>query len=234
MVRPKTSARNQDIGVEFATMVTQNSSNKEEVDPPLYCIGSMSIFRLFSAMIPNLCRDLIEKNPGNRQGLSVIELNKALKKIGWKSIRKQRTVSGERQRPMVSLCIDVKYVFHCNSQSCCQVWIGKRWVDTKNSEDAAILSTRLEKLHSRYPETRSCSFDRIQENMSNHFRNWKDNSSLPDEQTNVASHRSANSNKRGSIQVIDIRFCLQHFAFNGISETCPLKLCNSHKPKDRV
>jgi hypothetical protein len=105
MVRPKASARNLDIGMEFATMVTKTSSEEEEGARLVYCTGSMSIFRLFSAIFPGLCRELIEKNPSNRQGLSVIELNKALKKIGWRSVRKQSTVCGERQRPMVSLCI---------------------------------------------------------------------------------------------------------------------------------
>jgi hypothetical protein len=69
--------------------------------------------------------------------------------------------------------------------------MGKTWVDTKNSDDAAALSTHLERLHLQYPETSSCSIDRIQEILFELFLNRKGNASTPDEEADHASHSSA-------------------------------------------
>jgi hypothetical protein len=104
MVRPKASRRNLDIGIAFAELISSQSS-KKEVDnldkPAIYCTGSMSIFDALASLAPSQCREMLDKTPSNRQALAAIELNKALKRMGWKAKRKQESVDGERFRPTV-------------------------------------------------------------------------------------------------------------------------------------
>jgi hypothetical protein len=108
MVRPKASKRNFAVCASFAsalTLSTRPESNCLCSTDNVYYAGTMSIFEAFAELVPHLCRDSYEQSPGNREALTVLELNKYLKLMGWKCKRRQERPNGTPYRPMVILCI---------------------------------------------------------------------------------------------------------------------------------
>ena len=101
MVRPKASETNLVAAVTFADIliVREQTYRSNTSFDRVFCKGSGSLYHAFHALLPELTRDSLDKNPENRQGVSMIELNKALKMTGLKSARKRdRTEDGEKRR----------------------------------------------------------------------------------------------------------------------------------------
>ena len=107
MVRPRASDRNLDIAIAFSKILTvdlkgqRNSARLTWV----FCQGERSLHAAFASMLPNLSRDVLERRPSNRRGVSVIEMNKALISIGVQVVRTQkRPRIGHDEKP----CAHVK------------------------------------------------------------------------------------------------------------------------------
>ena len=85
MVRPRASDRNLSIAVAFGSMVVIRAGKKDLSITPyntIPCNGPRSIYALFAACFPHLSREARDKQPKNRSGVSMVELNKALHSIG--------------------------------------------------------------------------------------------------------------------------------------------------------
>ena len=97
MVRPKASEANLQAAVSFVDLliVRELSDGSSLGMARVHRKGSHSLFAAFRAFVPELVRRSRDKNPENRQGVSIIELNKALKSSGLKCNRKRdRTEDG--------------------------------------------------------------------------------------------------------------------------------------------
>jgi hypothetical protein len=104
MVRPKASDYNLNVAAAFAKIITKYSRDPPNSLQSVECWGFLSIFDCLSSFLPQICRDLKDKYPRNWNALTIFELVKFLKKMGWEAKRKTKQVSGEAgQRPRVSL-----------------------------------------------------------------------------------------------------------------------------------
>ena len=107
MVRPRASDANIRIALVFADIVTVQTRPGTPSDSSTVLVarkGRQSIFAAFSACLPDLARDSREKRPKNRQGVALMEINKALQTAGLKSVRKRdRIDGGVRWRSKASL-----------------------------------------------------------------------------------------------------------------------------------
>jgi hypothetical protein len=97
MVRPRASEQNIRIALAFADAVTVQTKPGMSKDLSTILVarkGRQSIHAAFAACFPDLARDSKEKRPKNRQGVAVMEMNKALQAAGLKSVRKRDRVEG--------------------------------------------------------------------------------------------------------------------------------------------
>jgi hypothetical protein len=97
MVRPRASEHNVQIALTFAdaVMVQTKPGMVSDVNTVMVARkGHQSIHTAFAACFPDLSRDSREKRPKNRQGVAVMELNKALQAAGLKSVRKRDRIDG--------------------------------------------------------------------------------------------------------------------------------------------
>jgi hypothetical protein len=92
MGRPRASQQNIRTALAFAEIVIvrtklakRNNQNKVLVARK----GRRSIYAAFAACFPDLARDSHDKKPMNRQGVSMVELNKALQEAGLRSVRRK-------------------------------------------------------------------------------------------------------------------------------------------------
>ena len=98
MVRPKASDTNLRAAMAFVEVVIHReqpgkSTGRREVR--VQRRGPCSIYAIIRACLPELTRDSREKFPRNRDGVTQIEFNKAMKSAGFKSIRKKiETIHG--------------------------------------------------------------------------------------------------------------------------------------------
>ena len=105
MVRPKASEANLRAAVAFVNIliVREQLDRCNERRACVYLKGSGSLYAAFRALLPELTRGSLDKNPDNRQGVTTIELNKALKRTGLKSARKRnQTEDGMKRRYKVT------------------------------------------------------------------------------------------------------------------------------------
>jgi hypothetical protein len=91
MVRPRASDDNLRLAVAFAqSMIIEFDSYGIMTEPaPVFCYGGRSSFAAFAEFFPELARDALDKCPMNRHGVTVVELNKALKSVGFMPMRMQ-------------------------------------------------------------------------------------------------------------------------------------------------
>jgi hypothetical protein len=85
MVRPRASDRNLNAATAFGSMMVVRVGPKDllmSTATPIPCNGPRSIYALFSACLPHISRDAREKQPKNRSGVTMVELNKALHNAG--------------------------------------------------------------------------------------------------------------------------------------------------------
>jgi hypothetical protein len=97
MVRPRASEQNTQIALAFAdvVMVQMRPGMASDANTVLVARkGRQSIHAAFAACFPNLARDSHDKRPSNRQGVAVVELNKALKAAGLRSLRMRDRIDG--------------------------------------------------------------------------------------------------------------------------------------------
>ena len=88
MGRPKVSEGNMRLALAFSDILIRRDkadASNSHVDRK----GPHSLFAAFCACFPELTRNSCDKHPKNRQGLSMIELNKALKSTGMRCTRKR-------------------------------------------------------------------------------------------------------------------------------------------------
>ncbi len=113
MVRPRASEANIRIALAFADIVTVQTRPGAPNDPNAVLVarkGRQSIFAAFSTILSGLARDSRAKRPKNRRGVALMELNKALKAAGLKSVRKRdRIDGGVRWRSKASLYMHTCY-----------------------------------------------------------------------------------------------------------------------------
>ena len=89
MVRPRASGRNLSIAAEFGSMVVVRINSKElsmAHNTPIPCNGPRSLFALFAACFPHLSREPGDEPPKNRSGVSMVEMNKALRSTGFRYV----------------------------------------------------------------------------------------------------------------------------------------------------
>jgi hypothetical protein len=97
MVRPRASEQNIRIALAFADTVMVQTIPGQINDANTVLVarkGRQSIHAAFAACFPDLARDSQEKRPKNRQGVAVMELNKALQAAGLRSVRKRDRIDG--------------------------------------------------------------------------------------------------------------------------------------------
>ncbi len=98
MVRPRASEQNVRIALAFTdiVMIQTRPGTKDTENLMLVAWkGRPSIHAAFKECLPQLTRDSSERSPTNRHGVTVMELNKALKAAGLRSIRrKNRLMDG--------------------------------------------------------------------------------------------------------------------------------------------
>ena len=85
------------IALVFSDIVTAAAGPEIPYDGTVLLVarkGRQSIFTAFSQCLPHLARDSKEKRPRNRHGVSLVELNKALKSEGLKPVRRRDRVDG--------------------------------------------------------------------------------------------------------------------------------------------
>jgi hypothetical protein len=90
MVRPRASDRNMKVATAFGgilviSMDRYDFNSSEDLIP---LIGRRSIHNLLNACLPSMTRDIRDKSPPNRAGVTVVELNKALHGSGFKFVRR--------------------------------------------------------------------------------------------------------------------------------------------------
>jgi hypothetical protein len=99
MVRPKASPENLRLALSFADVLIAREK-LDDADPKASRVarkGPRSLFAAFRACFPDLARNSRDKYPKNRLGVSMIELNKGLKSLGFTTVRKrERTEDGIR------------------------------------------------------------------------------------------------------------------------------------------
>jgi hypothetical protein len=101
MVRPKASTYNLSVGAAFAKLVTKHSNDPPDPFQNVECVGAKSIFEGLSFFLPELCRDADDKYTRNRNALTMLELNKFLKRMGWVSRRIVKRIDDNSRRPWV-------------------------------------------------------------------------------------------------------------------------------------
>ena len=131
-MRAKGSERNKQIAVLFSNVVSLSEPTKETIP----CIGPKSLFAAFAQCFPYLTRDGKDPDPNNKQGISILEMNKSLINAGFNVFRKREYVSGICKRGT-------------------QHWRSRRWVDFASNQDMAHLVSKLNELHVNFPDTRS-------------------------------------------------------------------------------
>ena len=91
MVRPKVSEANLQVALAFADVLVSREmrSKSDLLGYRVICKGVCSLFAAFRACFPELTRETRDKHPKNRNGISIIELNKALKLSGLRTLRKR-------------------------------------------------------------------------------------------------------------------------------------------------
>ena len=97
MVRPRATEQNIRVALAFAdtVMVQAKTGHAKDANTVLVARkGRQSIHAAFAACFPDLVRDSREKRPKNRQGVAMMEMNKALQAAGLKSVRKRDRVEG--------------------------------------------------------------------------------------------------------------------------------------------
>jgi hypothetical protein len=104
MVRPRASDRNLEIALALSKALTVQFNGKESQDRLrwVYCQGDRSLHAAFASLLPNLARDVSEKHPVNRHGVSAIELNKALHWSGMESVRTQKRPKVPQELPKLN------------------------------------------------------------------------------------------------------------------------------------
>jgi hypothetical protein len=102
MVRAKGSAYNLNVGAAFAKLITKHSTDPPDIVENVDCAGSKSIFDGLASFLPELCREADVKQTRNRSALSMLELNKVLKRSGWVARRKIKRSEDAALRPWVS------------------------------------------------------------------------------------------------------------------------------------
>lgn len=82
MVRPRASIHNLGVAVAFSEIITVRMDSSDVYDSRKFlevpCNGSRTVFAAFALCIPDLARDSSDKHPHNRQGITAVELNKAM------------------------------------------------------------------------------------------------------------------------------------------------------------
>ena len=135
MVRPKASKTNLVAAVTFADIliVREQAYRSNTSFDRVYCKGSGSLYHAFHALLPELTRGSLDKNPENRQGVSMIELNKALKITGLKSARKRdRMVDGVIRRCKVKTIFSTLFFDSARSM---QSFVTKRFNQCNSIHD---------------------------------------------------------------------------------------------------
>ncbi len=97
MVRPRASEENIRIALAFADTVMVQAKPGMIHDGNAVLVarkGHQSIHAAFAACFPDLVRDSHEKRPKNRQGVAMVELNKALQAAGLRVVRKRNRIDG--------------------------------------------------------------------------------------------------------------------------------------------
>ncbi len=97
MVRPRASEENIRIALAFADTVMVQAKPGMIHDGNAVLVarkGQQSIHAAFAACFPDLARDSHEKRPKNRQGVAMVELNKALQAAGLRVVRKRNRIDG--------------------------------------------------------------------------------------------------------------------------------------------
>ena len=91
MVRPKASEVNLRIALSFVDMliVREKVGAADTNASRVARKGPRSPFAAFRACFPDLARNSQDRYPKNRQAVSNVELNKAMKSTGLRSIRKR-------------------------------------------------------------------------------------------------------------------------------------------------
>ena len=84
MVRPRVSEHNLSIALSFSRVLmfditAENAKSSSLMNGEIASKGKRSVFATFTAYFPDLVRNSQERKPENRQGVSCIELNKAIK-----------------------------------------------------------------------------------------------------------------------------------------------------------
>jgi hypothetical protein len=102
MVRPKASTYNLAAGAAFAELITKHSTEPPDSFENVDCMGAMSIFGVLKSMLPQLCRDVGDIDTQNRRALTMLELNKFLKRMGWTKSRIYKRFQETSRRPWVS------------------------------------------------------------------------------------------------------------------------------------
>ena len=142
-MRAKGSERNKQIAVFFSNVVSLSEPNNGNID----CIGPKSLFAAFAQCFPTLTRDGKDPKPENKQGVSMIEMNKSLMGAGYDIYRKREYASGICKRGV-------------------RRWRSRRWVDFSSNEDMTHLVSKLNELHAHFPDTRSLTAQNIIFNVS--------------------------------------------------------------------
>ena len=141
-MRAKGSERNKQIAVFFSNIVSLSEPNNGNIP----CIGPKSLFAAFAQCFPNLTRDGKDPDPVNKQGVSMIEMNKSLMVAGYDIYRKREYAPGICKRGV-------------------RRWRSRRWVDFSSNEDMTHLVSKLNELHVQFPDTRSLTAQNIIFNM---------------------------------------------------------------------
>jgi hypothetical protein len=85
MVRPRASKNNLSLALKFSKMIILPTETKKDKGSErvvlVACSGPLACYAAFAACFPDLVRDSDNKRPRNRQGVTCVELNKAMKVV---------------------------------------------------------------------------------------------------------------------------------------------------------
>ena len=177
MVRPRASEQNIQIALAFADVVMVQMKPGIVSDANTVLVtrkGRQSIHAAFAACFPNLARDSHEKRPKNRQGVAVMELNKALQAAGLRSVRKRDRIDGgvrwrSKVQPFRAGLIqdrlsEIHYPEVCFVS---QFWAHCRWASPSEPNDFNAVAEKLARIQEMHIQLRQCSLERVLDVISN-------------------------------------------------------------------